>query len=258
MQVVHLGDARQRGQGGLHGGPVDPVRHRVHRQIDALAQQAPGAPGDDRDDPQAGQRVYPLPPRQQDQRPGQHHAARHRRVGRQVQEGAAHVQVAVPPAHEQQRRAAVHQDAGCRNPHHRRRADRRGAGEAPQRLHRDGAAAQQQDDGVGQRRQDAAAAPAVGAPRGRGAPGQRGGAPGDQQAQHVAQVVHGIGQQRDRVRRHAIENLQHDERGVGGGADGERPAERGRRMGVPTMAAAVVPMPMMIVVVMVVVRYRWS
>ena len=78
------------------------------------------------------------------------------------------------------------------------------------------------------------------------------GAPGHEQAEHVAQIVAGIGQQRGRIAEIAVDGLGHDERGVERDADRERLAEIGGRMDMrvarPCMAV-VVAMIMRVVVV---------
>ena len=56
------------------------------------------------------------------------------------------------------------------------------------------------------------------------------GAPGHDQAEHVAQVMAGVGEQRGGVAEIAVDRLGHDQRGVERDADRERLAEIGGRM----------------------------
>src|SRR6266851_1165426 len=56
MEIVDLGDARQAGEIGLYGVAIDALGHHVHRQIDGIAQQAPGADCDHGGDGEADRR----------------------------------------------------------------------------------------------------------------------------------------------------------------------------------------------------------
>ena len=72
-------------------------------------------------------------PSHQHARAGEHRRQRHRRIGDQVQERAAAVEVVVPVAHEP-RRAEVDRDADRGDHHHRQRRDFRRRAEAPHRF----------------------------------------------------------------------------------------------------------------------------
>ena len=125
------------------------------------------------------------------------------------------------PRRNKQRGGAVHHDAGGGDQDHRA-LHHRHRGEQPlHRLHADRTDADQQDRGVQQRRQDGAAPPAIGAPACRWKTREPGGAPAEQQAQHVAEIVRRIRQQRHRVGRQAKGDLGRDEADVQGRADGE-------------------------------------
>src|SRR5215471_4176295 len=61
VQVVHLGDARQARQIGLHRVAVDPGRNGVDREVERIAGQTPGGGEDDGGDRQADGGIEPQP-----------------------------------------------------------------------------------------------------------------------------------------------------------------------------------------------------
>ena len=75
------------------------------------------------------------------------------------------------------------------------RANRARLGEATHRLPGDPARHHQQDNRIGERGEDRAAAQAIGAPARGQALDQYGRAPGQHQSEHVAEVVAGVGEQ---------------------------------------------------------------
>ena len=82
------------------------------------------------------------------------------------------------------------------------------------------------------------------------------GAPGQQQPQDIAQIVPGVGDEGDRVRQHAENDLRDHERDVEHGRDGEGSAEIRRRVAVAVIVVAVVVPVMMVVVIVVVIMVR--
>ena len=100
------------------------------------------------------------------------------------------------------------------------------------------------------------------------APGQHRRRPRRHQAQHIPQIVPGVGQQRHGVAEHPVHRLPHHEGAVQKRAYGEGAAERARRMAVRvpmSMMMATVPgqlaeaprrLSMVVVVVVVVVVIR--
>ena len=159
--------------------------------------------------------------------------------------GAAQVEIAAPGG-EQRRRDAVDEDAGAGDRHDDSARHRLRIAEAAQGLPRQRADGDEQQRGVEQRGENRRAAQAVAEPRRRRAPGQHGGEPGDRQRQNVAEIVAGVGQQRDRMGENAARNFGDDEAGVERDADGERPAEIG---GAWRVAMAVTVAMIMIVIV---------
>ena len=167
----------------------------------------------------------------QDQRAGDHHAEADQRVGRHVQERAAHVDVALAPAGEQQRGGAVDDDADPGDDDHDQPGTGCGIEQPVDRLDQDRARGDQQQPGVGQRGEHRAGLVAVGEARVGRPRGHHRGAPGDQQAEHVRQVVPGVGEQRHRARQQAERRLDQHEGRIEHDADGERVAEIGRSRG---------------------------
>ena len=200
VQIVHLQHAGQRGQIVLHLVVRHAAGHRVHRQVDRFAQQSPGG----HDDDDADRRDWPAdraiasrsagsavpPPRRRPTR--RHRAAMCRNCARMLRSpprprrniSAVTPFTTMPAA---ATRITVHLD-------HRLRRE-----QPPHRLHADGADADQQDRGVQQRGEDGAAPPAIGAAARRRPAREPGGAPAEQQTQHVTEIMRRIGQQRHRV-----------------------------------------------------------
>ena len=121
--------------------------------------------------------------------------------------------------------ARVDDDADPGNHDHRHALDRRGVEQPVDRLEQDRAERHQQQPGVGQRGEDRARLVAVGEARVRRSRGHVGCAPGDQQAEHVRQVVPRIGDQRHRARQQPERRLDQHERRVEQHPDRERAAE---------------------------------
>lgn len=73
-----------------------------------------------------------------------------------------------------------------------------------------------------------------------------GGAPGDDEAEHVAEIMAGVGKKRDRVDRYAIAGLNRNEGQIEGDADEESAAEGARGMVVTVRAVRMTAMAMAI------------
>ena len=83
--------------------------------------------------------------------------------------------------------------------------------DAPDRLPRDGAAGEQQQYRIRERRQHRGAPQPVGEPAARRTARQEHGGAGARQPEHVAQVVAGVRDERDRIGQKAERSLDHDE-----------------------------------------------
>ena len=99
---------------------------------------------------------------------------------------------------------------------HRAAGHRDRVAEAPDRLPSDLAGDDQQDQRVGERREDRARPEPIGEPAARAAPAEQRRAPRQAEPQHVAEIVPGIGQERERAGRHPVSGLGRDtaERGL--------------------------------------------
>ena len=154
----------------------------------------------------------------------------------------------------EERRDRVDHDARGRNPHHRPSVCLGWDAQAPDRLPGHRAHGADQEQGIGQCSEDRRASKAVGMhPRGR-PPRERCRGPRHQQAQHIAEVVRRIRKQCGRVREHAKDRLDADERDVQCDADHERAVVRGR-LGVTVIVRVTVRV---IVVHQVVLTTNWA
>ena len=78
--------------------------------------------------------------------------------------------------------------------------------------------------------------------------------PGQDQRQHVAGIVAGIGEQRHGMRQHAVGRLNDHQRDIESRGDGEGGSERGRRMAVAMVMAVIMVVTMMMTMLMRVMR----
>ena len=225
---------------------VDAIRHRIKRHRHRFAQQPPGAAQDHRDDDQAQRRVDPVQPGLEDQQPRHHHRRRNPGIGEHVKIGAADIHIALAPARKQPGGDAVDENPARRHRHDDAARHRLRIRQPPHRLDGNGATGDEQQHGVEQRRQDAAAFQPIGKARAGRTLRQPQTGPGDGEPEHVGQIVAGIGEQRHRPGGHARQRLDADIGEVERDADGKGAAEIIRRMAVPMVV--VMPMVVMIMV----------
>ena len=114
-------------------------------------------------------------------------------------------------AHEQQRGAAVDDDAECCDQNDGPARDRRRLGQAIERLDDDAADRDQQQPGIEQRRQDRGPAIAVRMPLRRLLLRKPRRAPRQEQRDHVGEIVNGVGDQRERIGRVSENQFGNDE-----------------------------------------------
>jgi len=208
VQVVQGGHAGLREQPFAHLRLVDAARHRIHRRAEGIAQQ-PERPGRDHHrDQQRHRRIQPGPAQPPHAGAGQHRRQRDRGIGDQVQERPAPVEVVGMAVAHQPGRAEVDRDAEGGDHHHRQPGDLGWGAEAADRLPAERAGERDQQQRIGQRREQGGPAPAVGMARGGRAPGEDRGPPRQRQPEHVAEVVHGVRQQRQRIGGEAVAGLQ--------------------------------------------------
>ena len=185
--------------------------------------------------------IEPEPARCRDDQPRDHHASRGRGVAEHVNERAADVEIILAAGHEPQRGADVDGDADQRDGHDDPGADGRRIAQAVDCLERDRADGDEQNRRVGQRGEDREAPQSVRTPRGRAGLGQQRARPGQHEPEHVAEIVSGIGCERQRVRANSKHDLGDDEREVEADADREGVVVARRAM---VMAVVGVRMPM--------------
>jgi hypothetical protein len=196
VQIVQCGHPSQRREMRAHGIGIKPFRHRVEGEADRAFQQSPTADDDDHRDREADRRVEPQPPGQPNHDPGGDDSGGDQRIGGHMDKGAFDVEVACSARSEKQRRPAVDHDPDRRDPDHDPTRDRNRIGKAQHRLPGDAAGDHQQNDGVGECGEDRARAQPIGEPAARLALAQHCRAPGQGEAEHVTEVVPGIGEQR--------------------------------------------------------------
>ena len=113
--------------------------------------------------------------------------------------------------------------------------DRLRLGEAAERFPGDGAGRDQQDHPVGEGGQDRGRVHAEGEAVARLPVGDGDGAPGHHQTHHVAEVVTGVGEQRQRIGGEAVPDLADHQREIERDGNAEGPAEMVRRVVVMVM-----------------------
>ena len=191
-----------------------------------------------------------MPARHHDDEARQHHAEGNRRVACHVQKRAADIEVAVAPAQEKYRRARIDDDADGGDDHHQFPGDRLRFEEALDRAQRNRARRHQQEHGVEQRRENGCAAQAIGEALRGCAFHQHARHPRHDEAEHVAEIVPGVRDQRHRMADDAECHTDDHKKNVQRDADAERESEIGRRMAVAmTVMMAVTVMPVIVMIV---------
>ncbi|MDT4866525.1 hypothetical protein FQZ97_1013830 [compost metagenome] len=145
----------------------------------------------------------------------------------------ANVQIRLAPTHKQPRGGRIDHDAHAGNGHDGHALCTRlrvGRHQPSHRLPDQCADGHQQQQRVGEGRQNAAPLPAVGVARIRAQPARQRAAPGQHQPSHIAQVVAGVGQQRQGIDPPAVKGLDRHKGQVQPDADGEGPVEVGGRV----------------------------
>ena len=88
----------------------------------------------------------------------------------------------------------------------------------------------EQEQRIGERREDRSLLQTISEPGRRRAPGHHRSRPGNNEPEHIRQIVAGVGQQRHRVGEEAVDCLDRKKAEVERDSDGERSAEIARRM----------------------------
>ena len=138
-----------------------------------------------------------------------------------MKERAFDVEIAFSPGEKHYRRHAVDHDPNGSDDHHRFSADLAGIGEAPESLPSDAADSNEQQNCVREGSENGRAAKPVRSSRGRWRLTEIVSPPGEQQPEHIAEVVSRVREQRERMRRDPKNNLRDDERDIERGANRE-------------------------------------
>src|SRR5438477_7336769 len=218
-------------------------------KIDRIPQYRPGADHDNDADREADRRVEPQPAGHQKQHAGERDAECHGGIRGEMQKSGSDIEVAPAPGHEQQCRRAVDDDPDCGDDDDDHAGERLRRLEAADGLPGDPAGDDEQQDGVGERYEDGAAAEPVGVATAGPALAEDRGAPGRRESEHVPEIVSGIGEQCERVRDHPVKHLGDDIGRVERHADREgapeiRPGMAVRRHAMRAVRARQVPMIM--------------
>ena len=239
VQISDLSDSRQCQQIVLHGLHIDTCGDGVHRQVERLFQESPGAKENHSRDGQTHGGVDPVPTREPDENSSQNHAERNPGVGSHMQKRAADVEVMVSATHEKQ--------GGGRVDGHAQRGDGNHAcarnyswGEQPlygfpsNRSH-----GREQQQGVEERGQDCRTTPAIGSFGTGGNAGERKSSPRQEQADDITEVVPRVGQESERIVPKTKARFHGDVNQVERNANGEGSAKVGRRVGMVVAHAAI-------------------
>ena len=153
--------------------------------------------------------------------------------------------IALAARHEHHRGGGIDADADQRHHDDRRLHDRLGLAQPLDGLPGDAAYGHQQQERVGERGQDRGPPEPVGAPFGGTALGQGRRAPGHYQAEHVAEIVAGIGHERSRIGGQTPAEFNEDKNQIG---------DDSNEQNFPAVGQGMVMMIVMIVVPVVPVR----
>ena len=234
VDVVDTGDAGRTGEGGRDGGGVEVRWRPVEEDVARPADEVDGGEGGGRGDEERRDRIEAFPSGEGDADAGDEHGDGAAEVGQEVQAGGADGEgpvvvgaVRVGPS-EQHERAGVHGDAEDTEHRHAQRADLDRVPQAVDRLpHEPGDAAEEHDAGHLRAEGVDAAPPERAARRWRTLREHRR-PEGDEQADGVGPLVHGVGEHGDRPDHEPADDLGDAEAAVERG--GQREAT-GARLG---------------------------
>jgi hypothetical protein len=100
VEVMNFRYVGQAGEILSHFGNLNALRHGVKREINRIAQQSPGAPGNNGGNRETDDRIDPKPTRGYDKKTGDDNTQRNACVGRHVHEGRPNVEVPFAARHE--------------------------------------------------------------------------------------------------------------------------------------------------------------
>jgi hypothetical protein len=157
-----------------------------------------------------------------------------------VEKCAANVEILLAAGHEDQCAGAIDGDAQRGDPNDRSSLHKRRIVEPLDGLPNDGAHSYKQEESIEERRQNGSPLPSISSARTRNFFRQFTRGPGHNEAEHVGEVVAGIGQKGERFREQAEGNLKDYEAYIKENPDQKRPPEIRRRMMLMAMFVMVV------------------
>ena len=233
--MVDRSHTAEAAQGLLHLLHGDAAGHRIHRHNQRLLQQLPAAPGHRQAHADGGDCVEASPAGELHQQGTHQHRRRHRGIGEQVHHSGAAVEIVAVVAAEQTGREEIHHNAGRRRPGHGPAHQLHRLAQPLQPLHHHHRRRHHDQHGIHQRRQLGGAAVAIGEALVGGPATQPFGPPAQQQAGHIAKVVHRIPHQGQGAEGEPDRQLEPGE----GAVEHDAPAEGRRRAGAMLMLPGV-------------------
>jgi hypothetical protein len=207
MQIVEIDDARRMAEEGDNPFAVDMGGDGIKGQVGGIAKQAPGSDPDDQTDHEADERVELNPTSQGDGEGGEENAGGDSGIGGHMDECAADIEIVAAAAVEEERGDPVNDDTGAGDTHHEGCGDELRLKETMGRLPGDGAEGGTDQERVEPGGEDGRPAPTIGPGGGGSATGQHRSRPGEDEAEHIDEVVAGIREQGQRVGLDSREDL---------------------------------------------------
>ncbi len=212
MAIMDRANAREFDQIILNRRKVDMTRHPVEGQVEGgLEELGRADQNDDRDNPRS-QRIDPLPPRQRNHHTTHHHAHRHQHIRQHMEERALtiYIMIVMSPM-EQLRRQAIDQHPHQRDNNHRLPRHWLRMQGPLNRFESEECRHAEQQTGIQQRGKDRGFAESIGVADAGTTTGQPDCAPGDQEAQDIAEIVARIGEEGEGIAQDAEGRLGDDE-----------------------------------------------
>ncbi|KGQ02218.1 hypothetical protein BBAD15_g12573 [Beauveria bassiana D1-5] len=211
VDVMHAGDAVSAGDGVAHRAQAHAGRHAFEQQVDAFAQQHPGAREHHESDGHGQRRIDPAPAGQPDDHGPRDDGDRTQHVGPDFEIGAFHVQAVVLGTGQQPHRHQIDHQPGDGHGQHAGGLDIRRRLETAPGFVQDVERHAQQHQRVDRGRQDLEARITVSAHQVGGLAARADRDQRQQQRDSVGHHVHGVGDQRQTAGPQAPDDLHHHE-----------------------------------------------
>ena len=245
VQVVDLADTGLGAEELLDSVAIQLLRDSLQSQIEGFAKQTPGAVKDDGGDDEADSGIDPEFARPEDGQACQDDPKRNSGVPSQVEKSASYVEIGLAAAEKQEGAKAVDDYSELGDGTDCLALDRGGMLQPQDRIPSDRAHGDEENDSVGQGSEDRGAAETISVFTSGPGLDQAAGPPGQNQAEHIREIMSGIRDQSEGVGGQSEDELDHNEGAVERDADGEGVVEIGRvreRIMAVAMAGVVVVM----------------